>query len=621
MSRHVGLIIGINHYQDSTLHPLQFAANDARALAQWLVNSKGGKWSPPDVQLVQGRHATRELTESLITQLCTKVAESGDTVLLYFAGHAFLDVQTGDGYLALANTRYQDASSGFSLRSLVHNIFPQSRAAQILCILDVFQTGDLWNMRRSSPFDTKPLLVSIANTLQNQQNRLLLCSCRGNNATPESGEHNIGTFAHSIIVGLCGPASDPSTGNVTLPRLHAHLLNVLGEQHRPQLFGQQQPPLILVGNPVSSDVQQATDHHASTTIPKPASIFGSQRTSTTESQSYLSSGLPKSGSLLKPNIPPQASVTTQTPAPQREPFTSGYIFAPAVAEHRQQQCQQMLTQAQQFLQSQNYAAAFDTVEKALQWVPNNISALILKGQILGMGGRLQEASAVIEQILQIDPNNAMAWSMRAVVLSNMGQHQLALTAIERSLELDPDPNSKREAYTIKATIMANLTGEQGKGQRAFPSSNLSNSQQAQRAHENLLAFLIGAGLHLLGLACGLTGAGLLIFSQLPSPVGLLIASFGLAVLCISAVRGAFRYGLSHLVLTLFICLLMGGILGITYKLGLTRIMSSLGNQTTPTRLLQLLFVAGWMVAAATVPLGLAVGGFVSRLVVRAYKRR
>lgn len=601
MSRHVGLIIGINHYQDSTLRPLQFAENDAKALAQWLVNSKGGKWSPPDVQLVQGRHATRELIESLITQLCTKVAEPGDIVLIYFAGHAFLDTQTGDGYLALANTGYQDASSGLSLRALVHNILPQSRAAQILCILDVFQTGNLWNLRRSSPFDMKPLLgLPIANTLQHQQNRLVLCSCRGNDSAPESGEHNIGTFAHSMIVGLCGPASDPSTGNVTLPKLHAHLLNVLGEQHRPHLFGQQQPPLILVGegDPSRSDVQQVTNSQTGTIDPKP----------------FPTPGLQKSSSLLKPKATPQASVATQTPLPQQEPFTSGHFFAPALEEHRKQQYQQMLAQAQQLLQSQNYPAAFTVVEKALQMVPNDTSTLILKAQILGTGGRFQEASALIEQILQIDPNNAMVWSIRAVVLSNMGQHQLALTAIERSLELDP----RDDTYSIKATIMANLTGEQGKNQSAFP-SNLSNGKQAQQAQENPRAFFIGAGLHLLGLICGIIGTGLLIFSQMPSPIGLLVASFGLAILCISAARGAFHYGLSRLVLTLFICLLIGGILGITYTLGFTSIMSSLSNDKTPTHLLRFLVFAIWMIAAATIPLILAIGGFVSNLVLRTLK--
>jgi tetratricopeptide (TPR) repeat protein len=240
--------------------------------------------------------------------------------------------------------------------------------------------------------------------------------------------------------------------------------------------------------------------------------------------------------------------------------------------------------------------------------------MILKGQILGTGGRFQEAFAAIEQILQIDPNNAMGWSMRAVVLSNMGQHQLALTAIERSLELDP----KNEAYTIKANIMKNLTEEQNKLHHP-PPYNHSNSKQEQQVRENPRAFFIGAGLHLLGLICGLAGAGLLIFSHLPSPVGLLVASLGLAVLCTSAARDAFRYGFSRLVLTLFISLLIGAILGVVYKLGFTKIMSSLRTDTTPTRLLQLLFFAIWMITAATIPLVLAIGGFVSGLIVRTRK--
>src|SRR5439155_729703 len=122
-------------------------------------------------------------------------------------------------------------------------------------------------------------------------------------------------------VGLCGPASETSTGNITLPKLHAYLLNVLGEQHRPQLFGQQQPPLILVGEPSFPAVQQVTNNHTGTTAPQPSPTLGFQ-----------------TGGLLKLKATPQATVATQAPAPPpQEPFTSGHIFAPALEEHRQQQ--------------------------------------------------------------------------------------------------------------------------------------------------------------------------------------------------------------------------------------------------------------------------------------------
>ena len=160
MGRRLGLIIGVNSYQDTAFWPLQFAETDARALAQWLVNARGGKWVPSDLQLILGANATSELAEALITELCVNVAEAGDLVFIYFAGHAFLDEASGDGYLALANTRYRQPTTGLHLLSVVRQSLLQSRAAQIVLMLDCFQTGPIWSMRRSSPFDFKPLLGS-----------------------------------------------------------------------------------------------------------------------------------------------------------------------------------------------------------------------------------------------------------------------------------------------------------------------------------------------------------------------------------------------------------------------------------------------------------------------------
>src|SRR5215469_8428362 len=91
MGRRLGLIIGVNKYQDAAFRPLKFAETDARALAQWLVNAQGGKWSPADVQLILGAQATSELVGSLITQVCVNVARPDDVVVIYFAGHAFID--------------------------------------------------------------------------------------------------------------------------------------------------------------------------------------------------------------------------------------------------------------------------------------------------------------------------------------------------------------------------------------------------------------------------------------------------------------------------------------------------------------------------------------------------
>src|SRR5437763_9014999 len=176
MGRRLGIIIGINSYQDPAFRPLQYAENDTRALAQWLVNTKGGNWAPADVQHVLGAYATRELVETLITHTCTHVAGPGDLVFVYFAGHAFLDEASGDGYLALANTRYQQPSTGLHLWSLARQAIGPSRAAQVLVILDCFQTGSVWSMKRSTPYDSKPLLGStLLSALQQTEGRMFLC--------------------------------------------------------------------------------------------------------------------------------------------------------------------------------------------------------------------------------------------------------------------------------------------------------------------------------------------------------------------------------------------------------------------------------------------------------------
>src|SRR5438270_7782166 len=249
MGRRLGIIVGINDYQDTAFQPLQYAENDSRALAQWLVNTKGGNWEPADVQLVQGAYATRELIESLIRQVCVNVAGPGDLVFVYFAGHAFLNETNGEGYLAFTNTQHRQPTTAIHLPSLAQQAMGGSRAAHVIFILDCFQSGSAWQMRRSSPFDAKPLLGSnILNALQQTGDRFIICSCRGNERAPEAGEKGLGSFIYRLILGLCGPASEPTTNQITLRRLQAFLLKSLGEQQRPQLFGQERIPLVLVGD-------------------------------------------------------------------------------------------------------------------------------------------------------------------------------------------------------------------------------------------------------------------------------------------------------------------------------------------------------------------------------------
>ncbi len=588
--RHLGLIVGVNQYQDRTFCPLHFAENDARALAQWLVNNKGGKWSPPDVQLVQGQHATRELIESLITQICIQQAEEGDAILLYFAGHAFIDEHSGEGYLAFTNSQYQDPTTCLSLLSFAQHVLTRSRASQILCIFDCFQTGQIWNMRRTSAYDSKPLLgSSVLNVLQSQPNRLFMCSCRGNDRVGESGEHGIGQLIHGMVLGLCGPAVDQATGTVSLTKLHAYLFGSLDEQHRPQLFGQQQTPFLLVGDLLAAIPIAETPESATSQM--------------TAGAPWIHASGPATSGLLKKNVQ-NAALNAVASAP----LDSDNL--PAAAQ--EQQNQQLLAQAQTLFDAQNYGEAFHLVEQILTTSPNNLAALILKGQLLGTGGRYQEAQNTIEHILQLDPNSAIGWSMRAVVLSNLGQHQMALEAVERSLELDAQ---NPETYAIKNNIMGNLAMTQSQANN----SPIPRIRTDTKPTSFVRAFLIGAGFSLLGIVLGLVGIALLAFVPSIPYIGLFISSMALAISSVSAARGSFRNGIPIVLAVSLFSLIIAVLLGGAAVLKRATLLDQLS--THPSLFQPLLVLVVWLAAIAAIPFILALLGFLIGLPSRMRARK
>ena len=585
MGRRLGLIIGLNQYQDTTFRQLQFAETDAKALAQWLVNVRGGKWLPSDVQLVLGAQATRELTESLIRQVCLNEAGPDDLVFIYFAGHAFVDEASGDGYLTLANTHYRQPNTALHLFSLVRNAMVGSRAAQIVLVLDCFQTGTAWDTKRTSPFDFKPLIgPALLNGLQQTQSRMLYCSCRGNEVTPEAGGKSLGHFLHSIIIGVSGSAVDPATGQVTLQRLHAFLSSSLSPQYRPQVFGREQRPIVLVGDlPVPAPGGQ--DSHISTTTPP-----GNPREAAVQ----------QAGSSALDRFP-QGVGAAPTATAQMSPTTSGELALAVLERNKQQQCMTLVNQARQFVQMQKLTEALNVLENVLQIAPAFIDALILKGQILGTSGRFQEALVAIRRVVQVDPNNALGWSMQAALLANLGQFQDALSAIDQSLALDPN---NPETRAVKETI---LTRQQ----------LVEHSQKLRAALANKrggpLSFFLSACLQIFALAIGATGTSLLLVEpKLPIIIAFVLASVGLSVLCVNAARGSYLYGFSRLLLTFIVSLIAVGILGALYKVGYHWIANKV--IANPPLIVSVVFLGMWLSAAAIVPLLIAIGGFISGLV-------
>ncbi len=579
MGRRLGLIVGVNSYRDTAFRPLQFAENDARAFAQWLVNDRGGKWAPADVQCVYGANATKSLVESLVLQLCLAVAQPDDLVLIYIASNAFVDANTGNGYLALADTTLNDTQTGLSLLPLAQQVLTRSNAAQIVFLLDTSQMGKSWSAKRTFSFDAQPLLgPMLLAGLQRQQDRIFVCSCRGNEFGPEMGEQGLGLFMHSMIVGLSGAATNTGTGDVTLQNLYAYLSNNLPEQQRPQVFGQAPNSILLVG-----------------TMPN----------------------IPQSPVFPSPYAPPTSPMSTRPASSTLSAQQSSYK-ATATAQMSPtdfQQSSKLLDSALQLFHAQNSEEALRLTEQALQLTPNDSRGLTLKGQILGTMGRFPEALTAVDSLRQQEPNNPLAWSMGAVLLSNIGRNSEALTAIERSLELDA---SNPESYAIKTNIMSSIAIDQSRSKK-LPKNDLIASEKKRSSP---MSFFVGVLVQLVGLLLGI-GGGVLPIARptLPIALSFVLEGLGLALLCVNAIRSAYLYGLLRVFVTFLFSILAVAILGISvgYRPAYRQIIFEL--QAHAGLLQALVFLGGWLVLAAVLPLLLAVIGWISGLVAGVRRRK
>jgi hypothetical protein len=307
--------------------------------------------------------------------------------------------------------------------------------------------------------------------------------------------------------------------------------------------------------------------------------------------------------------------TDQLPFPgqaslELSPTPSGQLPIQEETQQRLQQGMMLLSQARQLVQMQRFAEALQAVEQVLEILPTQIDALILKCQILGAAGRYPEALVIVERILQLNSFSALGWSMRAALLTNLGQHQEALAAVERSIALDP---SNAETLSVKEAIQTQLAQlEQLRLSRQY-----SPPVAPPKKAGGPLSFFIALSLQVFGLIIGVIGASWPIISATRVPVALPqvpiylvfgLESLGLAILCVNAARGSYLYGFMRVLLTLFVSVVAAGILGAIYRFGYTRLLDSV--KVNPPLLIPILFLGLWLVAAATVPLVLALGGFV-----------
>ena len=242
------LIVGIEHYQDAAHYPsLPFAQADAESLYQLLIDPERGGWPAENVVYLAGEDATRDEIESQLRELCLVRAQSVDLVLIYFAGYALLDPATQDGYLVLLATKAERPATGLHIPTLIDHYLYDSKAGNILTMLDVAHAGSVW--KHAKPAEEAALLFGQSlSDLPRDKGRVVLTSQRRAEISRPQMEQGHGAFIARLLDALEGEAVNPRTGRITLGTLYDYLDETMERDQAwfPQKFGPEYGAMTLI---------------------------------------------------------------------------------------------------------------------------------------------------------------------------------------------------------------------------------------------------------------------------------------------------------------------------------------------------------------------------------------
>ncbi|MEW6732391.1 MAG: caspase family protein, partial [Acidobacteriota bacterium] len=250
-SKRYALIIGIDQYQDTQIAPLTGAANDARLLADALINHAG--FPQNQVMLLASdqpleRQPTRGNILRRLANLIGVLPKDG-MLLVSFAGHgmerggqAFLlptDAQVSDNVRLLEET-------AISVTRLKEGI-KETGVAQVLLILDACRNDPIGRSNSDNPL-TKTFTNKLSFDVKNKEVKafaILYATDVGHRAY-EYKEKRQGYFTYELVEALKGKAAN-GKGEVTLGNLVNYLQEQVAKRVQLDLGKEQRPHAIVDG--------------------------------------------------------------------------------------------------------------------------------------------------------------------------------------------------------------------------------------------------------------------------------------------------------------------------------------------------------------------------------------
>lgn len=213
------IVIGIDEYRDKSVPALRGCEKDAEEIHR-LLSSNGDGSSNLESQLYTSSKPDSVCAWSLLEKIGRMFKRPHELSVLYFAGHGYVDSNTGEGYL-VTNDGGPRTVWGIPVTTVL-KLANDSPAASKVVILDCCHSGSMG--RISSQDGIKELAVLGSGVT-------ILTASKEDEPAVEQGGH--GLFTSLLMDGLAGAAADIE-GRITPSTLYAHIDKALAAfQQRP----------------------------------------------------------------------------------------------------------------------------------------------------------------------------------------------------------------------------------------------------------------------------------------------------------------------------------------------------------------------------------------------------
>ncbi len=218
--RRLALVVGVGSFQDPAFEPLRYAVADARRVAAYLTDPKGGGFSPRQVAVLIDRQATRANILAQAERLVRK-ARPADLVFVYFSTHGFftrervMGIVCYDSHATGERGPFGPVVAGDSvltrkdLYRLLRRLPAQRRAVVLDTCHGAAATGGLASLPRddSAGYPPESDLEAgpdpAAGTGAGEDGvTLILASCLGRQKAWESRELGASIFTYYLLQGL-----------------------------------------------------------------------------------------------------------------------------------------------------------------------------------------------------------------------------------------------------------------------------------------------------------------------------------------------------------------------------------------------------------------------------------